>query len=110
MHNVQIRGRKDPAWMSLPYMVTDEEMDRLIATWPLHWRLGFKSTGTTGTASTSAAPKETTPANTVKETGVRDAERGTRTNVPKDATQGMEQESQQDMETEGLDGQSARSS
>ena len=24
MHNVQIRGRKDPAWVSLPYMVVDE--------------------------------------------------------------------------------------
>lgn len=34
MHNVQIRGRKDPAWVSLLYMVIDEEIDHLIATCP----------------------------------------------------------------------------
>lgn len=36
MHNVQIQGRKDPTWTSLPYMVDDEEIDRLIAQWPPH--------------------------------------------------------------------------
>lgn len=107
MHNVQIQGCKDPSWMPLPYMVTDEEINRLITTWPPHWRLGFKSSGTMGTAGTSAAPKETTLVDTIKETGVRDIEGATRIDVPKDVTQGMEQESQQDMETKELDGQSA---
>lgn len=30
MHNVQIRGRKDLAWVSLPYMAPNEEIERLI--------------------------------------------------------------------------------
>ena len=65
MHNVQIRGRKDPGWVSLLYMVADEEVDRLIATCQPHWKLGFKS-GTQDTADVSA--KKTTPLDTTKET------------------------------------------
>ena len=66
MHNVQIRGHKDPTWVSFPYMVTDEEIDRLIVTWPPHWKLGFKS-GTKEIVGTSTM--KVTPPDTIKETG-----------------------------------------
>ena len=65
MPNVQIRGCKDLAWVSLPYMVADEEIDHLIATWHPHWKLGFKS-GMKDTARRSTA-KVTLP-DTTKET------------------------------------------
>ena len=34
MHNVEIFARKVKAWTSLPYMVSDEEIDNVIALWP----------------------------------------------------------------------------
>ena len=50
----------------LPYMVADEEIDNVIALWPPHWKLGFK-TGVKGTEGTST-PKVTPPVIT-KDTG-----------------------------------------
>lgn len=98
MHIVQIRGHKDPTWMLLPYMVVDEEIDRIIATWPPHWRLGFKSilVDLVGTSIVSNTP---TPLDTAKNSEVRGLKGSA---GMKDVTHGAEQESQHDMDTEGL--------
>ena len=65
MHNFQVTSHKDPAWVPLPYMVTDEDIDRLIATWPPQWKIGFKS-GVMGIAGASAPKVNPT---TTKEQG-----------------------------------------
>ena len=79
---------------NLPYMAMEAEIDQFPTTWPRAWKIGFKSSalGTTGTSCKDAAPKDTLPANTTKDTEVNSTEKTTTKETPKDSTKGTEQE------------------
>lgn len=91
MHNIQVRICKNTIWASLPYMVADEEIDCLIATWPPQWKVGFKS-GAMDTARMRAT--KVTPPTTAKETG------GLHKGTEKEGNVGSQKDSQQKNNTQ----------
>lgn len=107
MHNLKIRARTYPAWYSLPYMVTEAEMDQVIATWPPAWKIGLKSIipVTTSTSGRDTIPKGTAPQTTTKDTKMH----SNRKETTKDTNKETAQEPEQDIETGGVNGEGADS-
>lgn len=62
MHHIMIKARNIPNWYSLPYMVTEPEVDQVVTSWPKSWKIGLGSTKpvTPSTFGKDTTPKETT--------------------------------------------------
>ena len=88
-------------------MATEAEIDQVVATWPLAWKLGFKSSApvTAGTSGKDATPKDTIPPKPTKESEVCATKKSTTQETPKDASMGAEEEPLQDQGIKGLGGE-----